>query len=142
MDAVAVDTAAVTAYLREHHRCVLVTRKGDGGLQTSPVVCGVDDEGRVLISVTADRAKTANLRRDPRATLTVLPDEFFGPWLHLDGDCEVVDLPEALDLLVDLYRQVSGEHDDWSEFRAAMQRDRRCILRITPTHAAGPGAGG
>lgn len=131
---------AVRRFLSDNHHVVLVTRRSGGGLQTSPVVCGADEQGRVLISVTADRAKTANLRRDPRATLCVLPDAFFGAWLHLDGDCEVVDLPEAMDLLVEVYRQVAGEHPDWDEFREAMRQERRCVLRITPTAAAGPGA--
>lgn len=122
------------AFLDDHHRAVLVTRRADGErLQTSPIVCAVDDEGRVLISVTQDRAKTQNLRRDPRATLCVLDDGFFGEWRQVDGTAEVVDLPEAMPLLEHVYRAVSGEHDDWDDFRAAMERDRRCIIRITPT---------
>lgn len=122
------------AFLDDHHRAVLVTRRADGErLQTSPIVCAVDDEGRVLISVTQERAKTKNVRRDPRATLCVLDDGFFGEWRQVDGTAEVVDLPEAMPLLEHVYRAVSGEHDDWDDFRAAMERDRRCIIRITPT---------
>ena len=118
-------------FVREHHHAVLVTRRSDDRLQTSPIACSVDDEGRVVVSVTTDRAKTKNLRRDPRATLCVLSDGFFGPWVQIDGRTEVVDLPDAMDGLVDLYRSVQGEHPDWDEFRAAMERDHRCLLRIT-----------
>ena len=85
----------------------------------------------MVVSVTTDRAKTKNLRRDPRATLCVLSDGFFGPWVQIDGRTEVVDLPDAMDGLVDLYRSVQGEHPDWDDFRAAMERDHRCLLRIT-----------
>jgi PPOX class probable F420-dependent enzyme len=117
-------------FLRAHHRSVLITRRRDGGLQSSPVVHGVDDDGRVVISVTQDRAKTRNLRRDPRATLCALTDEFFGAWVQIDGDAEIVDLPEAMDGLKALYRQVQGEHPDWADYEAAMVRDRRCLIRI------------
>jgi len=127
-------------FLAANHRCVLVTHKADGALQSSPVVCAVDDQGRVLLSVTQDRAKTRNVRRDPRVSLTVFTDAFFGPWVHLDGTAEVVDLPEAMDLLVGYYRQVAGEHPDWEEYRSAMVSEGRCVLRISVSHAAGPAA--
>jgi PPOX class probable F420-dependent enzyme len=119
------------AFLREHHRSVLVTRRRDGGLQTSPVVHGVDDEGFVVISVTRDRAKARNLRRDPRATLCAFTDDFFGAWAQVEGEAAIVDLPDALDGLKALYRQVRGEeHPDWADFEAAMVRDGRCLIRI------------
>lgn len=117
-------------FIRSNHRAVLVTRRANGALQSSPIVCGVADDGDVIISVTQGRAKTRNLRRDPRATLLVLTDAFFGNWVQVDGDARIVDLPEAMDLLVSLYRQVSGEHPDWAEYEAAMARDQRCIIRI------------
>ena len=123
----------VSAFLADHHRAVLTTRRGDGRLQTSPIVCGLDDQGRIAISVTQDRAKTKNVRRDPRVTLTVLSDGFFGEWHQIDGTAEVVDLPEAMDGLVELYRAVSGEHEDWDAYRQAMTDDARCLLVITPT---------
>lgn len=118
-------------FVRNHHHAVLITRRSGDRIQSSPVVCASDDEGKVLISVTAARAKTKNLRRDPRASLCVLPDEFFGEWVQIDGEAQIVDLPEAMDGLIDLYRKVSGEHPDWDEYRAAMQRDSRCLVRIT-----------
>jgi PPOX class probable F420-dependent enzyme len=126
--------AEAIEHFAAHHRAVLVTRRRDGRLQTSPIVCAADG-GHVIVSVTQDRAKTRNLRRDPRVVLCGLPDEFFGAWVQLDGTAEVVDLPEAMDGLVALYRHVQGEHPDWDEFRAAMERDHRCLLRITPDPA-------
>jgi PPOX class probable F420-dependent enzyme len=120
------------AFVRENHRAVLVTRRRDDRLQTSPIVCGVDDDGHVVISVTDDRAKTKNVRRDPRVTLCVFNDEFFGEWRQIDGTAEIVDMPEALTGLKDLYRQVAGEHPDWDDYERAMIADRRVLLRITP----------
>jgi PPOX class probable F420-dependent enzyme len=118
------------AFVRQNHRAVLVTRRADGRLQTSPIVCGVHADGRIAISVTEDRAKTKNLRRDPRATLCVMSDGFMGPWTQIDGTAEIVAMPEALDGLKELYRAVAGEHSDWADFAAAMQRDRRVLLLI------------
>jgi PPOX class probable F420-dependent enzyme len=118
-------------FVRVHHHAVLITHRSDGRLQTSPIVCAVDG-GQIVISVTVDRAKTKNLRRDGRATLCVLSDEFFGSWVHIDGSAEIVDLPDAMDGLIDLYRAISGEHPDWDEYRAAMVSDGRCLIRITP----------
>ncbi len=119
------------AFTQSHHHAVLITRRSDDRLQSSPVVCAADEDGKIAISVTVDRAKTKNLRRDPRATLCVLPDDFFGAWVQIDGTAEIVELPEAMDGLVELYRNVQGEHPDWDEYRASMERDHRCLIRIT-----------
>jgi PPOX class probable F420-dependent enzyme len=119
------------AFVRENHRAVLITRRADGRVQSSPIVCGVNDDGRIAISVTEDRAKTKNLRRDPRATLCVLNDGFFGEWTQIDGTTEIVAMPEALDGLKALYRQVAGEHPDWDDYASAMARDRRVLLLIS-----------
>jgi PPOX class probable F420-dependent enzyme len=121
--------ADIRVFLSLNHRSVLITRRADGRLQSSPVLHGVVD-GAVAISVTQTRAKTRNLRRDPRVTLCAFTDDFFGPWVQVDGDAEIVDLPEALDGLRALYRQIRGEHPDWAEFDAAMARDQRCLIRI------------
>jgi PPOX class probable F420-dependent enzyme len=118
-------------FVRQNHHAVLVTRRADDRLQTSPVVCGVHADGRIAISVTQDRAKTKNLRRDPRATLCVLSDGFFGDWAQIDGTAEIVAMPEALDGLKELYRAVAGEHPDWGDYEVAMARDRRVLLLIT-----------
>lgn len=122
----------VRAFVREHHQAVLVTRRSTGDrLQTSPIVAGVDDAGRIVISATTDRAKVANLRRDPRATLCAFTDRFYGPWVQADGTAEIVELPDAEQPLVDLYRQAAGEHPDWDDFRDSLRRERRVAIRIT-----------
>lgn len=128
-------------FLREHHRAVLHTFRSDGTPQLSPVLVAVDDDGHAIVSTREAASKVANLERDPRASLCVFTDDFFGPWVRIDGMTEVVHLPDALELLVDYYRRVAGEHDDWDDYRRAMQEQRRVLLRITPT-AAGPDISG
>ncbi len=118
-------------FLRAHHRAVLATMRRDGRPQMSPVVCAVDDEGRILISTRETAVKTRNLRRDPYASICAFTDPFFGDWIQAEGTAEVISLPDAMDLLVDYYRLVSGEHPDWSDYRAAMARDRRVMIRVT-----------
>jgi PPOX class probable F420-dependent enzyme len=135
------DLGQAADFLRAHHRAVLATTRADGRPQLSPVLCVADDEGRVLISTRETALKTRNLRRDPHASLCVFTDGFFGEWVSVEGDAEVVSLPAAMDLLVDYYRRVAGEHSDWADYRAAMSRDRRVIVRITLTRA-GPDVSG
>jgi PPOX class probable F420-dependent enzyme len=136
-----VDTGRAAGFLRTHHRAVLATSRSDGMPQLSPVACAVDDESRVLISTRETAVKAKNLRRRPHASLCVFTDAFFGEWVQVEGDAEVISLPDAMDLLVDYYRRVSGEHPDWDDYRAAMVRDRRVIVRITITRA-GPDVSG
>jgi PPOX class probable F420-dependent enzyme len=126
---------------RTQHRCVLATRRHDGSPQLSPVVAGVDEEGRVAISTRETAMKTRNVTRDPRVSLCVLPDSFFGTWVQIDATAEIVPLPEAMQGLVDLYRQISGEHPDWDEFREAMRTERRVLLRLH-VERAGPDKAG
>ncbi|RBY87911.1 PPOX class F420-dependent oxidoreductase [Blastococcus sp. TF02A-30] len=128
-----VDRDALLEFLRPRHKAVLLTRRRDGGAQMSPVSCGVDAEGRVVVSTYPQRAKTANARRAPQVSVCVLSDDFDGPWVQVDGEAEVLDLPEALEPLVEYYRSISGEHPDWDEYRAAMTRQGKSLLRITPT---------
>jgi PPOX class probable F420-dependent enzyme len=135
------DLADARTFLEDHHRAVLVTHRADGRPQTSPIVCALDGEGRVMISTREPAVKVRNLRRDPRCSLCVLPDGFFGDWIQVDGEAEIVPLPEAMPLLEAVYRSVAGDHPDWDEFRADMERQRRVILRITVT-AAGPDISG
>ncbi len=118
-------------FLRAHHRAVLATARADGRPQMSPVVCGVDHIGRVLISTRETAVKTRNLRRDPFASVCAFTDGFFGEWVQAEGTAEVISLPDAMELLVDYYRMISGEHPDWSDYQAAMLRDRRVIIRVT-----------
>ncbi|MGO9783574.1 MAG: PPOX class F420-dependent oxidoreductase [Streptosporangiaceae bacterium] len=128
-------------FLRAHHRAVLATRRADGRPQMSPVTCGMDADGRVLISTRETAVKTRNLRRDPFASLCAFTDQFFGEWVQAEGTGEVISLPEAMELLVDYYRTVAGEHPDWNDYRAAMVRDRRVIVRVTLSRA-GPTVSG
>jgi PPOX class probable F420-dependent enzyme len=128
-------------FLRAHHRAVLATVRADGLPQLSPVLAAVDDSGRVLVSTRETAIKTKNLARDPRASLCVISDGFFGEWVQADGTAEIIALPEAMDLLIDYYRRVAGEHHDWDEYRQAMKDERRVILAIT-LRRAGPDRSG
>src|SRR3954454_5924280 len=127
-----VDRDALLEFLRPRHRAVLVTRRASGGPQLSPVTFGLDGEGRVVVSTYPQRAKVTNARRDPAVSLCVLSDDWDGPWVQLDGRAEVLDLPEALEPLVDYFRAISGEHPDWDEYRAAMTRQGKSLLRSPP----------
>ncbi|MDQ1710276.1 MAG: hypothetical protein QOG49_1661 [Frankiaceae bacterium] len=128
-------------FIRTNHRAVLATYRADGRAQLTPVTTSVDDAGYVVISTREPAVKTRNVRRDPRVTLCVVTDAFFGDWLYVDGAAEVLSLPDAMEPLVDYYRSVAGEHPDWADYRAAMVRDQRVLLRITPTHAGPDFAG-
>ncbi|MEV0998250.1 PPOX class F420-dependent oxidoreductase [Nonomuraea sp. NPDC050202] len=119
-------------FLRSHHRAVLLTRHRDGRPQMSPITVGVQD-GRVVISSRETAAKVRNALRDPQVSLCAFTDGFFGEWIQVDGTAEIIHLPEAMEPLVTYYRDISGEHPDWDDYRAAMVRDRRVIMRITPT---------
>jgi len=127
-------------FVRSHHRAVLATRS-PSGVQQSPVLVGVDDDGRLTISSRETAFKTKYLRADPWAQVCVIPDGFFGEWIYVEGEAEVVSLPEAMEPLVDYFRGISGEADDWDDYRAGMERERRVIIRITPTKA-GPDRSG
>lgn len=118
-------------FVRPRHRVTLVTTRRDGRPQLSPVTAGVDDEGRVVISTYPGRAKVANLRRDPRASFLVHSDDWDGPWVQVDGTAEVIDLPDAVEPLVDYFRSISGEHPDWDEYRLAMRDQGKSLIRIT-----------
>lgn len=135
------DIERATEFLRSHHRAILATMRSDGRPQLSPVLTAVDDQGRVLISTREAAVKAKNLARDPRASLCVLNDGFFGEWIQAEGTTEIIHLPDALELLEDYYRSISGEHPDWAEYRAAMQRERRVIVRLTISRA-GPDVSG
>jgi len=124
-------------FLAHNHRAVLLTRHPDGRPQLSPVLVGVDEAGRMVISTRETAAKTHNVRRDPEVAVCAFTDGFFGDWIQVEGTAEVVSLPEAMDGLIAYYRDATGEHPDWDDYRAAMIRERRVLLRVTP-HRAGP----
>jgi PPOX class probable F420-dependent enzyme len=119
-------------FIRPRHKMVLTTFRADGSLQSSPVTGGVDEQGRVLIASYPQRAKSVNVRRSGTASLVVLSDEFNGAYVQVDGDAEVINLPDAVELLVDYYRAIAGEHPDWQEYRRAMVDQGKCLIRVTP----------
>jgi PPOX class probable F420-dependent enzyme len=124
------------AILRNQHHAVLATWRRDGTPQLSPVTIGVDEEGHPEISSRVTAYKVRNLRHDPRAYLCVFPDTFYGgQWIQLDGTVQILDLPDAMEPLIEYYRRISGEHPDWADYRAAMVRDQRVLLRMTITRA-------
>jgi PPOX class probable F420-dependent enzyme len=128
----AVELEELLDFVRPRHHLVLLTRRRDGSPQLSPVAGGVDDAGRIVIATYPERAKARNARRDPEVSVLVVSDDWDDPWVQVDGRCEVLDLPEALDAFVDYYRCISGEHPDWDEYRQAMLDQGKCLLRITP----------
>ena len=118
-------------FLTKHHWGILATRRKNGNLQMSPVTVGLDDQGRAIISSRETAYKVNNLRRDPRAALCAITSSFHGEgWVQINGNAEVISLPQALDTLVYLQRQAYGEHKNWPEFHDRMARERRVIVRI------------
>jgi len=120
----------VLEFIAANHHAVLGTTRPDGRPKLTPVTATVDGEGRVVISSRRDTVKIRQLRRDPWATLLVMGDRFFGTWVQVEGEAEIVEQPEALEGLVDYYRRASGEHPNWDEYRAAMVSDERVLVRI------------
>ena len=135
------DTAEALAFIRSNHHAVMATTRADGRPAMSPIACDVDDDGRVVVSTRETAMKVKHIERDPQVALCVLNDAFFGEWVQVEGTAEIVRLPEAMDGLVEYYRRISGEHPDWDDYRAAMVRDRRVLLRITVTRS-GPNRSG
>ncbi|HET6816328.1 MAG TPA: PPOX class F420-dependent oxidoreductase [Mycobacteriales bacterium] len=122
-------------YLRSNHHAVLATMRRDGTPQMSPVACTVDGDGRVVVSSRETAVKVKNVRREPRAWLCVFPDAFYGGFVQVEGSVDVVSLPEAMDGLVDYYRSIAGEHPDWDDYRAAMEKEHRVLIRLDLTRA-------
>jgi PPOX class probable F420-dependent enzyme len=125
------DISEVRQFLSANHRAVMATTRSDGGPQLSPVAVALDDRGRVVVSSRETAIKVKNLRRRPRASLCLLNDGFFGSWAQIEGPVEVLALPDAMEGLVDYYRRVAGEHPDWDDYRDAMTREQRVLLRVT-----------
>jgi len=131
-----VDLDEARDYVRTHHHAILATLRRDGTPQMSPVGAAVDDAGRVIISSRETAMKVKNLRRHPRAWVCAFPDSFWGQeFVQVEGEVTVVSLPDAMEPLVDYYRKISGEHPDWDDYRAAMQRDQRCLIHLELTRA-------
>jgi PPOX class probable F420-dependent enzyme len=137
-----VDFDTARELIRSQHHGVFATMRADGTPALTPITVNVDDEGHVIVSTRQTAYKVRNLRRDPRAYLCVFPDTFYGgTWIQVDGTVEILDLPDAMEPLVDYYRRTAGEHPDWDDYRAAMIRDQRVLLRMTITRA-GPDVSG
>ncbi|WP_421840355.1 PPOX class F420-dependent oxidoreductase [Mycobacterium sp.] len=119
-------------FIRPRHRMVLATFRADGSLQTSPVTGGADEQGCILIASYPQRAKSINIRRNRHATVTVLSDDFSGPYVQVDCHAQVVDLPDAVEELVNYYRCVAGEHPNWTDYRQAMVNQGKCLIRAVP----------
>ena len=131
-----VDTVSrdeLLGFLRPRHKGIYAATRGDGRPQLSPVSCGVDPEGRIVVSTYPRRAKTSNTRRDPEVSICILSDDFDGPWVQVYGTAEVLDMPEAAEAFVDYFRSIAGERPDWDEFRQAMADQGKSLIRITPT---------
>lgn len=129
-------------FVRPRHRAILLTRRADGSPQGSPLTCGVDDAGRIVVSTYPERAKTRNAKRDEQVSLIVLSDEWNGPWVQIDGTAEVVDAPDSVEPLVEYYRNIAGEHPDWDEYRQAMVKQGKSIIRVTPVRWGPVATGG
>jgi PPOX class probable F420-dependent enzyme len=136
-----VDVAAAQDYIRSNHHAVMATSRKDGRPALSPVLVTLDAEGRVIVSTRETAMKVKHLRRDPRISASVFHDGFFGDWIQIEGSAEIVPLPEAMETLVEYYRSISGEHPDWDDYRAAMVRDQRVIVRFA-IERAGPNVEG
>ena len=119
-------------FIRPRHHAIVITARADGRPQASPVTCGVDAEGRIVVATYPERAKSRNARRDARVSVLFLSDDFGGAWVQVDGDAEVIDVPDAVEPLVDYFRSISGEHPDWDEYRQAMLKQGKSLLRVTP----------
>ncbi len=135
------DVPTALTFLRDNPHAIFATTRRDGRPQLSPIVASVDADGQIVISSRETAVKVKNLRRDPFASLCVVSDGFYGEWVQLEGPATVVSLPDAMEPLVEYYRSLSGEHPDWDEYRAAMRRDERVIIRVRPARA-GPNVSG
>jgi PPOX class probable F420-dependent enzyme len=137
-----VDLDEAREFLRANHHAILATRRRDGSPQLSPVLVTIDDDGHAVISSRERAMKVRNLRRDPRLSICVIPDSFFGErFVQVDGEAQIVSQPDAMDGLVAYYRSIAGEHDDWDDYRQAMEREQRVLIRVAITRA-GPDASG
>jgi PPOX class probable F420-dependent enzyme len=136
-----VDVTTAQEFIRTNHHAVFTTFRKDGRPALSPVAVALDEDGRVVVSTRETAMKVKHLRRDPRVAVCVLNDRFFGEWVQVEGTAEIIPLPDAMEPLVHYYRSISGEHPDWDDYRAAMVRDQRVIVRFA-IERAGPNVSG
>jgi PPOX class probable F420-dependent enzyme len=126
------DLAGLLDFVRPRHHMIMTTWRRDGSLQSSPVTAGVNPDGRIVVASYPERAKVHNIRRDPRVSVMVLSENFNGPWVQVETTGEVIDLPEAVEPLVEYFRCISGEHSNWDEYRKAMVDQGKCLLQLEP----------
>jgi PPOX class probable F420-dependent enzyme len=128
-----VEISEAVEFVRHNHRGVLAVTRADGKPQMSPVSGTVNPDGLVVVSSRETAYKVRSLQARPYAAYCGFADQFFGqPWVQIEGAARIVTLPDAMEPLVDYYRSISGEHPDWDDYRAAMERDRRVLILITP----------
>ena len=137
MTASAEDLQAIKDFAKATTRSVLVTRRKDGGLQSSPMACTADDDGYILTATRAANAKTRNLVRDPRITMCLFTDQWPGPWMHVEGEVQITRLPDAMPLLQAYYAR-RGQDTTTDEFRQRMLHENRVLLRIRPERVVRP----
>lgn len=128
-----VERDELLAFVRERHHGVLLTLRRDGRPQASLVTMGLDERNgaaAVVVGSYPDRAKALNLRRNSQAWMVVMSDAWNGEWVQLECRGEVLDLPEAMEGLVEYFRVISGEHSDWDEYRAAMSHQDKVLMRL------------
>jgi len=128
-----VEISEAVEFVRHNHRGVLAVTRADGKPQMSPVSGTVNPDGLLVVSSRETAFKVRSLQARPYAAYCGFADQFFGrPWVQIEGPARIVTLPDAMEPLVDYYRSISGEHPDWDDYRAAMERDRRVLILITP----------
>ncbi len=127
-----VDRSALLEFLKTRHNGLVITTRADGVPQASPVTCGVDEQGRIVVSTYPQRAKARNARRNPNVSIVVLSDAFGDAWVQVNGTAELIDAAADVEPLVEYFRCIAGEHSDWDEYRAAMIKQGKTLLRITP----------
>ncbi len=126
-----VDRDGLAEFVRPRHRGVLLTTRRDGRPQASLVTMGFDGGGRIVVSSYPERAKVHNIARNPTASMVVMSDDFSGEWVQVDGIAEIIELPDAVEGLVEYFRVISGEHSDWDEYRRAVVDQGKCLIRLT-----------
>jgi PPOX class probable F420-dependent enzyme len=126
-----VDRDELLAFIRQRHHGILVTTRRSGSPQLSPVTMGVDPQGSIVVATYPERAKAKNAARNDQASMCVLSDEFNGEWVQVDGRIELIEQPAAIEALVEYYRAISGEHPDWAEYRQAMVKQEKVLLRLS-----------
>ena len=139
---VTVDREGLVEFVADRHQWVLATTRTDGRPQLSLVTGGMTASGQLAVATYPERAKVANARRNPEVSVVVMGEAFNDAWVQIDGEAEVIDLPEAADGLVAYYRSISGEHPDWDEYRAAMTEQGKCVILIEPTRWGPVSTGG